>query len=356
MLVYIIVIVLIIFFQLSLPSREMEERRDKIEAGYLKVICLILTLLAALRGVTVGTDTLSYMPEYLNMSSISFVDIFERYSDYPGYYLLAKTCSLLHFPVQVLFGLVEGIYVLAIYRFIMRYSSDKLYSIMGFMVIGLFAFSMAGLKQTLAMAFVLLYHLDLCDNKYIRAIVFAIVAYFCHKVSLIFLAGVALYYIRNFRFFYMYLFVIAAIVLLGTQFIWGELLSLLENDHYSLYESDEGYSSTSMIIYGVLLAILFLFSGQYRRLRAEDAKIMLGMSTFAFVFQAFSFVSSATFRLSFFFLPFMVVAFPNDFNCIRNAELRRWVRIGVEVILIFVFIYTNRKGGSIVPYKFFWQG
>lgn len=356
MLIYILVILLILILQNRVSSYARGEERERVEKQYLKIVCWILVLLAAFRGITVGTDTSHYWPEYLNMPNRTIPDLLEQYADYPGYYLLAKACSLLHLPIQVLFGLVEGLYVYAIYKFINRFSLEKLYSLLGFAVIGLFSFSMAGLKQTLAMAFVLLYYIDLNDKKIFRAILFAMVAYYCHHVSLIFIAGVVLYYMRNLRFFYVYLAVVVAVVLLGTNFIWTEMLSLLENDHYSeLYKADEGYSSTSMIIYGILLSILFLFSGRYSRVMKEDSRIMLGMTTFAFAFQAFSFISSAAFRLSFFFLPYMIVAFPNDFNCIQNAELRRWVKIGVELLLIFIFIYTNRNGGSVVPYKFFWQ-
>ena len=342
--------------QNSLPEQSLGGRRNKAENRNLRFVCWILVLLAMFRGVTVGTDTVYYWREYLNMPDMSIADVMEQFGDFPGFYLLAKTCSLLHLPIQILFGLVEGLYVFAIYKFINRFSSDKLYSILGFTVIGLFSFSMAGLKQTMSMAFALLCYMSLYDKRYIGAIVFAVAAYFCHHVSLIFLSGIALYYLRNLRFYYVFLVLIVIIVLLGTNYLWSGLLSLLENDHYSeLYKADEGYSSTTMQIYGVLLIILFLFSGRYRQLLKEDSRIMFGMSILAFTFQAFSFVSSSAFRLSLFFLPFMVVAFPNDFNCIRDADTRRWVKISVELILIFIFIYTNRNGGSVVPYRFFWQ-
>lgn len=356
MLIYILVILLILLMQSSLSGMEAGPNRDKTEIRYLKIVCWVLVILAALRGITVGTDTHGYWPDYLSMSNRSFLEVLSQYADYPGYHLLAKTCSLLHLPVQILFGIVEGVYVYAFYLFIKRYSSNKLYSILGFMTIGLYAFSLAGLKQVLSMAFILLGYMALDAKKYWQSVLLLVVAYFCHHVSLIFLAGVAIYFMRNTKYYYLYLVITVAVVLLGSQFLWGEMLSLLDNDHYSeLYTSDEGYSSTSMIIYGVLLGILFIFSGRYRRLMPVESKIMLGMSTLAFALQEFSFISSAAFRLSFFFLPFMIVAFPNAFNCISNREIRWWVRIGVEVILIFIFVYTNRNGGSIVPYKFFWQ-
>ena len=206
------------------------------------------------------------------------------------------------------------------------------------------------------MGFVLLYFIALDDKKYIKTVVLALAAYFCHHASLIFLLGVALYYMRNLRLYYLYLSVIVIVTLLGTRFLWTNMLGLLENEHYSeLYLEDEGYSTTTMAFYGVCLLILFLFGRNYMEQCSEDSRVILGMSTLAFAFQAFAMVSSAAFRLSFYFLPFMIVGFPNDFNRISDANTKQIIKFAVAFMAVFFFVYTNRNGGSVVPYRFFWQ-
>ena len=118
---------------------------------------------------------------------------------------------------------------------------------------------------------------------------------------------------------------------------------------------DGGYSASTMIFYGVCLSFLFLFSRNYMQQRSDEPRIMLGMSTLAFIFQAFSFVDSVAFRLSYYFLPFMIVGFPNVFNLIGNADLKKIVKFAMAFIIVFFFVYSNRNGGSVVPYRFFWQ-
>lgn len=356
MLIYLLVILLILIFQAHLLRLPKKLSRNKIEVYYLRVVCWILVLLAALRGSTVGTDTIAYIEGYNAMPKLSFANVLMIFSDYPGYYLLAKTCSLLHLPVQILFGIVAGIYIYAIYKFVNRFSEGKLYSILCFEVIGLYAFSLAGLKQTLSMAFVLLYFISLTDKKYIKTILLALLAYFCHHASLIFLFGVVLYYMRNLRLYYLYLLVIVVVTLLGTRFIWMNMLDLLDDEHYSeLYLEDKGYSNTTMIFYGVCLMLMFLFSRNYMKRRSKESRVILGMSTLAFAFQSFALVSSAAFRLSFYFLPFMIVGFPNDFNRISDANTKRIIKFAVAFMVVFFFVYSNRNGGSVVPYRFFWQ-
>lgn len=355
MTIYLLVVFLIVVMRMRLNSVPII-LRDKKEKYCLQVVCWILVLLAALRASTVGSDTSGYIADYDAIISISWAEVFERYGDYLGYFILSKICSLLHLPIQVLFGIVEGIYLYSMYKFTSRFSEDKLYTMLCFEMIGLYSFSLAGLKQVLSMAFVLFYYMAMMDKKYIQTIALAVVAYLCHYASLIFLAGLALYYIRNWRFYYWALVGIVLLSLLGTNFLWANMLGMLANDHYSeLYMADEGYSNTTMIFYGVLLLLLFVFSGNYRKQRKVEARIVLGMSTLAFVFQAFSLISSAAFRLSFYFLPMMIVGFPNAFNRIGNKETVNIVKLAVLFMIVVFFVYSNRNGGSVVPYKFFWQ-
>lgn len=356
MLIYLLVVLLILIFQDQVHEIKSQLRREKVENRYLLIVCCILVLLAALRGSTVGTDSLGYIQDYDVTSSYSLKEILIRKADFPGYYILSKICSQLHLSIHMFFGIVEGIYVYSIYKFTSRFSEDKLYTILCFEMIGLYSFSLAGLKQTLSMAFVLLYYLALIDKKYILTVMNAFVAYQCHHVSSIFLFGVALYLIRNWKIYYLSLAGIVLFALFGTSFIWSNMLTTLDSEHYTrAYMADEGYSNTTMIFYGVLLLILFLFSENYRKRRKGESKVVLGMSTLAFVFQAFSFISSAAFRLSFFFLPFMIIGFPNAFNKIRDKDTGKVVKFMVAFMIVFFFVYSNRNGGSVVPYIFFWQ-
>lgn len=352
MLIYLSIILLILLLQNHLLGLPEGLFRDKIERRYLRIICYVLVLLAALRGSSVGADTIAYIEDYNNMPNLDFVDIMEKYAEYPGYYLLAKTCSILHLPIQILFGIVAGTFLFAIYKFINRFSEGKLYSILCFTTIGLYGFSLAGMKQTLSMAFILLFYIALTDKKYIKTIIFAIVAYYCHHASLIFLFGVALYFVRNFKLYYLYLSIIVIVSLFGTRFLWTNLLYLMEDEHYLIYLEDEGYSATTMIFYGVLVLFLFLFSNDYRKTQKTESRVMLGMSTLAFAFQALSFVSSTAFRLSYFFVPFMIVGFPNAFNCIENVDTKKAIKFVVAFMIVFFFFYSSRNSRG---YVFFWQ-
>lgn len=358
MLIYLLVIVLILLLKNNLLNIPAGQLRDKTEEKYLRIICWILVLLAALRGSSVGTDTITYLSDYYyRIPSFSFSDIInDHFKDAFGLAVLAKICIMLHLPAQIFFGIVEGLYVLAFYAFTKQYSTDKLISVLFFFTIGLYSISLAALKQTMSMAFTLFFFLSLKDKKYIRTVLFAYIAYICHPASSIFLFGVALYIIRNSKLFYYFLFAIVIVCAFGTSLLWSTMINILENEHYATYLSDDiYYSNVSLIFYGVLLSFLFLFSKDYRKKKKEESRIMMGIACLAFAVQFIASISSTAFRLSYFFLPFMTVALPNCFNCMGNIELRRLVKTIVAFMIVFFYIYTNRNGGSIVPYRFFWQ-
>ena len=106
--------------------------RQYLELNYLRVVCFILVAIAALRSTSVGSDTYTYVDNYLNMSFTSFRDILYEKADFPVYYLLSKICSVLNMPVPLFLGLIECIYIYSIYRFIKAFSEDKLYTILCF--------------------------------------------------------------------------------------------------------------------------------------------------------------------------------------------------------------------------------
>lgn len=357
MFIYLAVVLIILLLRNDVLKHSVVTDRHRIEKSYLRIICFILILLAAVRGRSVGTDTISYLADYKSIHFYSFRSIiFDKYHDFPGYYVLAKTCSLFYLPVQFFFGIVELIYVGAIAKFIDRYSEDKLYSMLGFVVLDLFAFSLAGQKQTLSMAFALYYYMALVDKKYVKTGLLALAAYLCHKASLVFLAGIMIYYMRNMKLYYYYLVGIVVVSLLGTTFLWQFFLPLLGSERYSAaYMNDRGYSITTMLYYGICIVFLILFGRNYRKCCVEESRIVLGMSMLAFSFQAFALVSASAFRLSYYFIPFLIVGFPNNFSRIGNTDTKRMVNFVVGFMMIFFFVYTNRNGGSVVPYRFFWQ-
>lgn len=355
MFIYILVILLILFLRTQLSSIGNVSVYRKTENRYLSVVCWVLILISALRGETVGADTVMYMHEYLNMDSQSYAEIL-RDKDYVGFYLPAKILANLNIPLQIWLGLVAMTYVLPVTALIRRYSNDKLYAMLCFYLMGAFSFSLAGLKQTMAMGLLLVGLLAFLDKKYFYAILFSAWAYYCHKTCVVFVVAYPLYYFRNYKHYYMVLIpVIVFVIVFFKEFlIFG--LEQLESERYSAYlelEEDRIYSSTTLIFYLTLLVVSFLFMDKKaQNEQAQTLRFYFGMSACCMAFQTFAFVSASAFRISLYFLPFFAILLSDSFD----DKKRKYIKIITALMIIFFFVYTNRHGSSISPYHFIWEG
>ncbi|MBQ1208880.1 MAG: EpsG family protein, partial [Bacteroidales bacterium] len=163
-----ILVVLILVLRLNLSRyREHSPTRARWERWSCYFVFAIFLLLTSFRGENVGVDTAQYILDYQGLEKLSFIDIQHEYEDYLLYYYLSKIFSLLHIPIWGWFAFIGILYLSSIWRLISKYSSDKLFSTLIFISIGLFSFSLAGMKQTLSMALTLHSLLFFINKRYL---------------------------------------------------------------------------------------------------------------------------------------------------------------------------------------------
>lgn len=348
MIYYIALVILILVLRNKVVNHQDLAIRMKYELKYCQIVCFIIILMAALRSVSVGTDTPGYLSDYLGMPFYDFYGIDERYEGYIGYYYTSKVFSLVDLPVQVWFGFVEALYVFAIFIFTKRFSKDKLLSILVFVTVGLFTFSLAGLKQVMSMSFMIFAFLSFLDKKYVLTVTFISIGFFCHSVGLIFLAAFPLYLIREKKYFLPMVVLTAILTILYGQLILATMVETLGNEHFEGYlEKDTSYTSVTLIFYVSILVMAFAGYKYYKQAESSLARFMLGMSVIVCVMQALSEISPNLFRLAICYAPFLMIFLPNSCYYAKNKTMTFFI-IGS---IVFYFLYTSRN----TPYSFFWQ-
>lgn len=356
MLVYILFILLALFLRYNLSSYKSTFARTRTERRYLHILAFVLVLITALRGANVGTDTRNFLVMYVHcMPSCSFDEIFFGLSNSPLSFYLFKTLSFLHMPPQVLLGTISFIYISAIVRLIDKFSADKIYSFLCFFVIiGLYELSVPALKQCSAMGLALHGFLYLYDKKYVKAGLMAVLAFYFHKSSAIFLFGYMLWFLKDRKNYYAFIGAAFFMCVLASQSVLSILLDFLNDEHYSGYLSEDNYTSwTTFICYFILILFSSLFIRKYNNQNGTEARIFFGFAILATALQSLSSVVASAFRLATYFLPFFIVLLPNAISTDKkNGEQYKTVLL---VFLLFFYFYVNRNGGNIVPYKFFWQ-
>lgn len=344
----VILFIIILWYNISIMPDSIV--KDKQEKKFSIIILTVIVVISALRADSVGADTIGYrgafnnMPYFQNLSELQ-----ERYGGYLGYYIPCKFVSLLNLPVQVWFAIVQSFYLYTVYKFIERYSKDKIFSILVFFTIGLYGFSVAGLKQTVANSWAILAFLAYIDKKYIHMIIYALLAYSCHSCTLIFAGAFGLYIIRNTKFFALFILFFIITSYFFADYLLIQMVAFLNEEHFESYlEFENSYKATTLIFYIVLVCLCCYTIKAYKLQDKDVARYSLGLCLLACGLQALASVSSNAFRLAYFYTPFFMVLIPN--TCyFQKRSIKTNLKIIYAIILIFYFLYSNRNN----PYEFY---
>lgn len=348
---YYLLIIIILLLYNNYKTDDFSIHNIKKENLYCFIICAILVLLAAFRSNHVGTDTLSYRQDYLSLQRFNtFADLLRRHSvDYIGYYGLSKLFQLMNMPVEVWFGFIEAIYLYALMLLVNRFSKDKIFSLLVFITTGLFAFSMAGLKQTLAASFMMYSFILFIDKRYLLAIPLIILTYYTHPAALIFLFVFPAYLLRNSRYLVAFCLISCiAIYFYSTTFI-ATMIDLLDNAHFQAYNvSESDYSYVTFIFYVTITLLCFMSYRNYKNNKQGSSKFIMGLSMLACGLQMLAGVSPSLFRLANMYVPFMMILLPNT-SFYATQDNKKGLRFILMGCIIFYFLYTGRNS----PYSFY---
>ncbi len=347
-----ILIIIICLFRLYLGRYATNSNtRKKLERRFCVLAYFALVFLAAFRGESVGADTGGYMRDYMQINSMTLSDALDKYSEYKFFYLLMWLFSSWKAPVWLFFGIIEGVYIIAIARFINKCSSDKLYSIVFFIIL-LFNFSLAGMKQVLAMGLILYAFLDFTEKKWVRAVIFVLLAYFTHPVVMAFLLAFVLYYLKDKRSFYIAVGIAFALIVFSGMTVMSSFVSISGNEHFETYlTSDNSYSSVMLLFYLLLFVAVVPFLKFYSKKTqsAGNVKFETACLLLACAFQYMASLSPNLFRLAYLYTPFYMVVLPNAFNCGSNSGGNS-MKILVLLLAISYYAYTARN----FIYSFSW--
>ena len=304
-----------------------------------------LIFLAAFRAPEVGTDTLSYISDYKEIHTFTWKDIMEHYRGYELFYFVCKIFSLFGLPVFIWFAFIEIVYVSAIARLVHKDSTDKIYSIILFITIGLYMFSLAGLKQTMAMGLVLHGFIEMRNKRYIIAVLLSILAFFSHPTAAVFIPAFLLYVCRNTKHFNILLVCLILLLMIGAKYMFASFSNILHLEHFERYLSvEKTYSIWTLLFYILMIIASLPFINNYSKnaLYQNEHKFEFSCLIIACSLQYLASLSPSLFRLALYYTPFFLVYMPNVFNT-HSDVTRKVVKLVLILAVILFFAYTNRN-------------
>lgn len=336
---------------------------------------LIPCTLAAMRDISVGNDVMGYVyPNYIvAIKSSSFGEFFLL--EYPKTEILFSV--LLYWGgklknIGYIFFAIELLILLPLYYVL--YKRRKEASMTLGMMIYLFLFynfGLSGMRQSIAMSFIMLAYYYFSINERFRAIFWCIVAILFHTVALlvipIYLFSLWIYQkpIRKRKKWYMAIATVFVLIFLFYRQIAGILARIVGiiSGRYSYYISRylQEYSgvtlgnihSTDLLCKSALIlffAVVFKCAHKYD----DKAKYMVYLMLIGRYFVVFNAVFYESLRIAYFFDYFLIVFIPCMMNCVKRDLLNKIVFfVGLFIPVFLYWFYFIMKIGGYVTNIYF---
>lgn len=357
--ILILVFVLLAFFYASeqLPYDYKTRRKH-----YIQIVILLLILQSGLRNVAVGSDTYQYFLRFQSVQRASWQNIINGFITFTGkdpfYSLFQKVVQVFSTNFQLYLILVALIFMSALGYFIFDNTSRIRHALLAFIIyMGNFYgfFSITGIRQTLATAFLLWSFKYIKQQKFIWFTVLVIVAGLFHVSALVFFP---LYFIARIKRPKLVLglafFGFPIVMIFKNQLALYFVNSLSLEDRFGVYaEQYKKGGSFILTLFHVLLAFFGLSFLKKTLSIAPKTYIMFNTFALGLFFFPLQWVNPSAGRISQYFTIIMLVWIPYliDAMSISEPKLREFLYFVGITFSIVIALFTIRWG----EYSFFWQ-
>ena len=370
--VYYALVALILLFALLLHG----ERR-----GNTKFILLAVTLMFCVYGLrdayTVGNDVNSYRFNYERLGDTDWSELptlndwlhsADEDEDKVGHerniansWLMKVVHEVTDGDYQVYVTLVSAFIMLVFLHYIRRYSPSPVQSVLYFFGLLYFTFNFSALKQSVAMAIVLLSFDAIADRKLLRFLLLTAVASMFHFPALVFLPA---YWVADMRLGRTYLLFLA-LLFVATYFLRDNLVDWMTDTYDTQINEDSSmrFLANKVIVMLVIIVAALVIRPPHPSDRLYCSLLML--MGVAAVIQTFASYNNTFERLADYYFQFAVVFIPMVFEDVKlkrrhlsERELKMVRKIGPYVFCAFAiwrFFNFVSNDETLNHYQFYFQ-
>lgn len=296
---------------------------------------------------TRGNDTYVYRAIYENTmtGSVGFASIqWNVLSSAPGLELLQVIIKTMGATTQD-YLMITGFFVTYTYLwFIKKYTSEIWLSVYYFITMGVYTFSMAAIKQTMAVAFLMFATDNAIQGKWRKFIFWLIVAELFHPYAFIYAVVPFLVFAPWSRRSY-WLLVATAVVSVFLSRFMGSIGDLTNALGYTNYEANEfagaGVNIFRVLVVWVTVILSWLGRNELRESEDRTQNIIVNLAMMNAVIMFIGLFGTANYfaRLANYFLIFQVLALPWLFRFISVNN--RKIITGLSVVGYLLYFYYD---------------
>lgn len=328
-----------------------------------------LFIIVAFRSYIIGADTLNYVQLFETIGSntlpqfnINFSTLLGERYEY-GFVLLNKVIFDITSDPRWLFIVCAFWTYIMLFVFVIKLSRDPFLSIALFVGLGYFVLSMNALRQSLAIAFVMIAYLFLIRDKILPFILSIILAGMFHKTALLFLI---ILLIKNVHYrFKTSVFILSCCIIIGLTF--EKFFPALTYLNYSNYIDNSSISAGYLGLILNICIIIFLLIISFFAYQNRDIKlwekyfpnnsdnllplimvISIGIYFISFNLSQFS-------RIALYFEIASLIYIPNVIQTVESKKIKLFMNVLVYMVLFsyfFIVLICRPEWSQITPYYF----
>ena len=310
--------------------------------------CFSIYLLMILKAPLTG-DYSRYAYNFLDSVNKTIQFYWERNQD-SGFYILTKIIGEIHYSTVFYFAVTSAIICFSLFLFIKRYASNKRYAVYFYFTIGLFAFSMAGLRQALAMSICLFAYEAARRRKIIPFLLLVGVAYLLHKSALFFLPAFFVGWVPWKAKYHLVILSVYGLVGLFFHKIYAMVTDWMDYDYVIESTRNGGIFLLILLIIGFLGIV-------YRKKLLEldkDNLFFLNMHFVVIMLWVFRMFTRTAERPTFYYLYASVILLDRILSLKLEGEAEERTRqiLVLSSIVFFglFFLYRTLRDGNLIPY------
>lgn len=334
------------------------------EKVYIKKDGLFISIIAIMMSAFVGlrtnyNDTSAYVGGYQRISDSGsiFTDVdFFKIGNSPGFNLCQNILRHLGVPAQSFLMLFAFVTVCIYIWFIYKYTDNIWFSIFLFSTMGCYTFTMAAIRQCVAVAFCLIATDKAIQKKWIPFIIWILIAATFHPYSIMYLI-VPLMSFKPWTKYTYWLLAICGAIGVGLQSLMGSILditSMMGKEYSEASFSGEGVNIFRLAVVWVPVILSFMARKciNDEENTASNVIMNLSMVNAAIMFIALFGTANYFARLANYFLVFQTISLPWLFKYFNRGS-KTLLTLGAVIGYLGYFYYANgiQFGGFDNVYK-----
>jgi len=317
---------------------------------YVTIVAFMLSFIAGFRSLSVGIDTFDYANTFNRIRLLDFAQIFEGVKVEHGYVLFQYLVGQIFGEFQALLIIVAVLYIGVVSYYIYKYSKIPVMSYILFIGFGFFTFGMSGIRQTIAISFVLIAFKYIKTRNLFGFLLCVTIASLFHVTALI---SIPSYWFNKLKFNNktLLIFIGAALLAIGFKDEIRAILNSFARNELSKIETG-GNRMLFLMVVSTLLGVAFRnpFLAQ-----DEDNKYFFYMMAASTIIMPITQFNPVVMRLYYYYFIFVIIYIPNLMSVIEDRRIQFIGVSGYALTAIIWFLSTSIFTEHLQTYLFFWQ-